>query len=169
MGQNLQIDYSHMTNYSNQQIMERVNIGLQLLFEKDSFLLENTVHENSISHKLAEYLQNLFPKYNVDFSYNKDIDEDGFDSKRESGIQTNDHTNRAIPDIIIHNRGTNNHLVIIEIKPYADVDPFDRTKLEKFTSCSGKHKYQLGLYIGFNLTQEPTQIWFHNGREINNH
>lgn len=52
------------------------------LYKKDKFLLEKGVHEQSISHKLAHYMQNnieeektgLFEIFSVDCEYNKNLE-----------------------------------------------------------------------------------------------
>ena len=169
LGKNQPIDYLHMINsaYLIEEIKKKVAIGLNLLFAKDSFLLQNVVHERSTAHKFAEYLQILFPDWNVDFEYNKDIDENGADSKREPGIRSDSHTDRIVPDIIIHKRGTHEHLLVIEIKKVGGKEILDIKKLIEFTSPSGKHKYILGLFIEFHSTEKPTQRWFENGNETN--
>jgi len=51
----------------------KINVGLNLLIENDNYLLINDVSERAITHKLAEYYQNLFPKWNVDCEYNKNL------------------------------------------------------------------------------------------------
>lgn len=51
----------------------RIKIGLQLLLTKDSYLLANNLNERSITHKLAEHYQYLFPLWNVDCEYNRNL------------------------------------------------------------------------------------------------
>lgn len=52
---------------------KKIDIGLNLLLNNDGYLLKNDISERSITHKLAEYLQNLFPEWNVDCEFNKNI------------------------------------------------------------------------------------------------
>jgi len=52
-------------------IKEKVEYCLQILREKDRDLLDIDVNERTITHKLAEYLQNQFPSYDVDCEYNR--------------------------------------------------------------------------------------------------
>jgi hypothetical protein len=154
-------------DYSKQELKEKIVICSKILFEKDSFLLKNGLHKRSTVHKFAEYLQILFSNWNVDFEYDKDIDEDGIDSKREPGIRSASHkTDRVVPDIIIHKRGTHENLLVIEIKKVEDNEIPDIKKLIEFTSPSGNHKYKLGLFIEFHSIEEPTERWFENGNEI---
>jgi len=53
---------------------KKIEVGLNLLINNDGYLLYKNINERSITHKLAEYLQNLFPEWNVDCEYNKNID-----------------------------------------------------------------------------------------------
>lgn len=57
---------------TNDQVKERLETALRKLYVRDNYLLENDAHERSITHKLAEYLQQLFPDYDVDCEYNLD-------------------------------------------------------------------------------------------------
>ena len=57
---------------TNDQVKERLETALKKLYVRDSYLLEHLAHERSITHKLGEYLQQLFPDYDVDCEYNLD-------------------------------------------------------------------------------------------------
>lgn len=46
-----------LKKYSDEEIKEGTYVALDQLFKNDSFLLEINVHERSVAHKLAEYLQ----------------------------------------------------------------------------------------------------------------
>lgn len=150
--------------YSNEEIKKNVQICLEELFKKDSFLIENEVNERSVSHKLAEYLQVQFPGWDVDCEYNKKM----LHTKILDGIQQCSEqktTDRIIPDIIIHKRKTDDNLLVVEIK-YEKDDPCDIEKLKKFTSSSGEFKYKLGLFIKFNSTNGQLLKWFKDGQEV---
>ena len=143
-------------------IQKYVKICLGMLYKNDGFLLENMVHERSISHKLAEYLQDYFPDWNVDCEYNKKEKETKeLDGIRECSEQKT--TNRIYPDIIIHQRNVNHNLLVIEIK-HGKIDTCDRKKLELLTSSNSDFKYKLGLFIGFKKTEKPILKWFENGQ-----
>jgi hypothetical protein len=43
------------------EIKKNLYAAINLLFKNDSFLLKESVNERSITHKLAEYLQQQFP------------------------------------------------------------------------------------------------------------
>jgi len=63
---------SQMEILTNDQVKERLETALRKLYVRDSYLLEHDAHERSITHKLGEYLQQLFPDYDVDCEYNLD-------------------------------------------------------------------------------------------------
>jgi disulfide oxidoreductase YuzD len=39
------------------EVQNKLSNALQLLYKNDLFLIKNSVHERSITHKLAEYIQ----------------------------------------------------------------------------------------------------------------
>ncbi len=47
--------------------------GLNILMKHDAYILINNVNERTITHKLAEYYQNIFPGWNVDCEYNRNL------------------------------------------------------------------------------------------------
>jgi len=150
-------------DYSVQEIQKKVHITLGVLFKNDSFLLEAEVHERSIAHKLAEYLQDEFPDWNVDCEYNKK----GRDNKILDGIQECSEqktTDRIYPDIIVHIRNTDKNLLVIEIKTNNQRDPCDFKKLQLLTKPRNGYEYKLGLYVRFNHLDNPVLEWFNNGR-----
>lgn len=153
--------------YKDIEIKKKVEIAIKTLFEKDSFLLENKANERSVSCKLAEYLQSQFSEYNVDCEYNKKGEGE---IKRLAGIEECDKqraTDRILPDIIVHKRNSNDNIVIIEIKTISNDEKCDLCKLKLFTRRSGEYRYQIGLYIKFNGTNNPELIYFENGKSKN--
>ena len=153
-----------MYKYQEEEIKNRVNVAIGVLFKNDSFLLENNVHERSIAHKLAEYLQVQFLDWNVDCEYNLK----GLNTKVLDGISQCSEENtsdRVFPDIVIHKRDTNNNLVVVEIKANNQGNAYDIENLKLFTSRNGDYKYILGLFIKFDRNNNPSMRWFKNGRE----
>ncbi len=149
------------SEYSDNEIKKRVYMAIDILMKMDSYLLEKDVNERSVSHKLAEYLQNLFFDWHVDCEFNRK----GPDKKELDGIHEcseQKKTDRVYPDIIIHQRGKTNNLLVIEIKTKNE-DVCDRKKLELFTKLNGNYKYQLGLYILFKELNPPQLHWYKDG------
>ena len=135
------------------------------LYKNDYYLIEHDVHEVTLTHRLALYLEEKIKKefntikFNFDIEYNKNYEEPkrlvpGEDGKR--------------PDIIIHRRGNNDYnLIIIELKKnkgIADDDSDDR-KLKGATSGSHDFKYDLGAYI--NIKKDKVIFcWYTEGRKL---
>lgn len=150
--------------YSIDEIKKKVNVAIGVLLKNDAFLLKNDVNERSVSHKLAEYLQGHFPDWNVDCEYNRK----GSAQKILEGISECSEeraTDRVYPDIIIHQRNTNNNLLVLEIKTNNQNPICDVTKLKLFTS-DREYKYLFGLFIKFNGTNDPILRWFKEGEEF---
>jgi len=159
-----------------EEIKRRLNLALEKLYVKDWYLIKNAAHERSITHKLAEYLQELFPDYDVDCEYNLDIDNKGrntlvgykrwgddidkfnlllknLDRKNYSSLKKliTKLSSLFYPDIIIHKRGTNSqNLLVIECKKNNEVGN-DREKLIAITSYDkiNHYAYKLGAFIRF--------------------
>lgn len=52
----------------------KIEQGLGLLLARDGYLLEKNISERAITHKLGEHLQGLYPEWNVDCEFNKNLD-----------------------------------------------------------------------------------------------
>jgi len=87
------------------------------LFRNDLFLLTYDVHERTIAHRLAVYLEHRFAVFHVDCEYNNDLDSE---TGRKQVYYPNSSSGTGVyPDIIVRHRGLNcpNHnLLVIEIK-----------------------------------------------------
>lgn len=174
----------------NKIVVETINKAIKTLFEKDFWLIEHDISEQSISHKLAEYLQPLFPDYNVDYEYNGNVDRDNGRKKieilkselKKANLLTDGETQlnqelieRAVfPDIIIHQRGTNDkNLCIIEVKKSTNNTSrnYDFIKLKSYTSTEYGNDliYKLGLFINFRIPGNISDInfnYFISGYEV---
>ena len=110
---------------TNKMILFKLKRALKNFYKKESLLVEYKVAERALTHKLAEYLQKLFHDYNVDCEYNKVGDGD---SKRVSALMDANSdcphncnecpANKCVifPDIIVHKRGTDENILVIEAK-----------------------------------------------------
>ncbi len=149
------------------QVRVIVTHALRLLLRNDAFLLEHAAHERSITHKLAEYLQQQLGSYHVDCEYSKH----GIEAKRLPRHCNGSDMDRVFPDIVVHLRGADeNNLLVIEAKltpsPDVGIPECDKIKLVEFTKPTGEYKYQLGLFIGFDGLAEPRLVWFEGGVEL---
>jgi hypothetical protein len=132
------------------QAEKRILEAANLLLKHDPHLFICDLNERSITHKFAEHLQREFPDWDVDCEYNRDR----HDPKRlnlppRHDISSDDlHAKTVFPDIIIHHRGTDENLVVIEVKKSSNPerDDWDLTKLAAF-----KHqlRYEVAMFFRF--------------------
>lgn len=148
-----------MSEYPFEIVLRNVQVSLGLLCKNDLFLLVNAAHERSVTHKLAEYLQLQFQEYHVDCEYNLH----GIDTKTLPRECNGENKEKVFPDIIVHLRGAEDNLLVIEAKLSPELDRCDQIKLELFTDPAGKFRYKYGLAIGFNGLHAPQLTWFLNG------
>jgi len=169
----------------NQKLLE----ALKKVVQNDPYLLEHAIHEPTISHRLAVYMESEFPGFNVDCEYDGNIDaENGKkyinilkDKAKELGLLKEGEDEQEflyryiIPDIIVHKRGLNgsdNNLLVIEVKKSSNLDngDWDTEKLSRFTSpvYENNFNYQYGLFIRFTVGKMPdfSIQWYQNGQKL---
>lgn len=173
-------------------VKHAVKEALARLLEQDRCLFDNDVSERAITHKLAEYLQGIFPNLNVDCEYNRNaemgpanpkellLDAENVKSRARANkqqFQTNDleeEINSSVstyPDIIVHRRLTNNeNLLVVEVKKQnSQIDhDLDHAKLKAFTcSATNQYRYKHGvfilLHVGSGNRKPPELIWYKDG------
>jgi len=133
-----------MEKYTEAYVGTLLGIALFRFYKYDQYLVENKASERSMTHRLAVYLEQLFPEFNVDCEYNRDADgkdlllekrinfncigcpEEDTCSKRKEcqneliknmGNHNHIFHSLVLPDIIIHRRGPNVcNLLAIEAK-----------------------------------------------------
>lgn len=144
------------------------------LYEKDKYLLDENVNERSISHRLAGYLQSEFKEWDVDCEYNRNVQ--GTDLiKRLScsyligeTASTSDLSAKTVyPDIIIHQRGTEDNLIVIEMKKNSsstDLDNKDRRKLQSYID---ELHYKYGLFLKLYKDTKTTLKYLQTNLLIN--
>jgi hypothetical protein len=136
-------------------LKEKVEQAINILYTNDSFLFTVGSSEWSIAHKLAVYLEKLIPGWNVDCEYNRQ----GVNKKEKTGK----NGKKVRPDIILHHRGRvelEHNLLAIEIKTREDQGN-DSKKVKKFTtSPEGKrrYQYQYGLFLLLMSSPSSTVI-----------
>ena len=141
-----------------QTVRHNIEKALSLLYRDDLFLITNCSEERAITHKLAEYIQLLFPEWHVDCEYNRLAE----DAKDINGQRT------SYPDIIVHRRNTHDNLLVIEAKSihsrnHSDIK--DKQKIAAYIN-DARYGYYYGLWICFYDDLTQTQLdWFenHNG------
>jgi len=133
--------------------------AIEKLKVNDSVLIDKKM-ERPAAHRLAVYLEEYFPGWNIDCEYNK--------MGEKTQPKQNSCGNHKRPDIIIHKRERNekeNNLLVIEIKiEHNGVN--DTNKLIDFTSepsPSRTFQYQKGLQITFLPSLDLK--WFIGGKQ----
>ena len=150
-----------------QEIEQKIKNALLFFYKEDSYLIDNNVHERSLTFRCGIYLQNEFPNWKVDCEYNKNCQTFQYNKLLSARCdkepkfnckECGDHRKCTVfPDIIIHQRGPDKNLLVIEAKCNASVSQIaeDEEKLQAYldepTLC-----YQYGLFINFQETLEKT-------------
>lgn len=133
---------------------EKIIKAYKLLLKNNRYLLENNLHERTLTHKLAEYLQLEFPEYNVDCEYNRN----GLEPKKLESliedIKSSDDTGKTVyPDIIIHNRNTNDNFIVIEAKKSNNTAD-DKKKLKAYkTDLKYKYAFAVKFWVGSDCSK----------------
>lgn len=144
-----------------------VREAIRRLYRVDAQLIEHNVNERSVTHWLAAYLQEFFPRWNVDCEYNRNE----LDPKRlpiaPVQIASDDTKGKTVyPDIIVHHRGHKGrdaNLLVIEAKKTwtRDSADEDRRKLEEF-GRSEDFAYSFGALV--LLDRGGAEIeWYQDG------
>ena len=170
-------------------ILKSLEQSVDLVYQNDKYLIEHSIHEQDLSHRIAFYFENLLRNYDwftqngysIDVEYNKNFD----DSKRvynkcsgcqlkhcyikKSGYNIENYIQICRPDIILHKRGKNNssyrddnNLLVIEIKKNISNSKEDFAKLSAFTCKNSDYKYHKGVFINFK-SDEADFEYFDNG------
>ncbi len=134
--------------------------SLEELKKTDWYLLENDVHEQSITSKLACYITQRMmliqnSSWHVDVEYNKNV----------NAPKSLPRQGKVKPDIIIHRRGMNNengnednNLLIIELKkkPSQKEKADDIAKIKAFIE-ELPYRFKYGVFIAINPIE---LIWY---------
>ena len=148
-------------------INKKVTKALRKLRKKDSSLLEIDVNERTISHKLAEYLQEEFPKLHVDCEYNRHGGLTKLLDLPKDQINWDDIESKTVfPDIVIHKRKIDSrNLLVIEIKKSSNKvkREFDINKIIGLTINT--YNYKFGLFVEFNVDDCGHSLkWYKKGK-----
>ena len=130
------------------------------LLKNDGYLLTSKANERSITHRLAIYIEDEFPDYNVDCEFNrKGLEPKKLDSFKKK-VDTDDAKGVSVyPDIIVHHRGTADNLVVIEAKTSSNGEECqmptpcacDRCKLRAYKADL---RYRHAFYVIFPVDAE---------------
>lgn len=136
-----------------------VDEAVNMLFARDAALLGSSNSEWSVAHRLAVYLEQLLPGWNIDCEYNRQGE--GIHPKRVAGL-------RVRPDIIVHHRGRverEHNLLAIELKKTDSSS--DYKKVQEYTAPpSGERRFQYQHGLTIALGKACKMVWFENGEKI---
>ncbi len=125
-------------------LAEAVIQSVRVLLDRDAHLFRADVNERTITHRLAIYVEEVFPGWDVDCEYNRD----GHGPKMLAFASKDDgeHGSRVFPDVIVHKRGTQENLVVFELKKSNNPEPDDRD-VEKLQGYCRQLGYQHGVFV----------------------
>ena len=128
-------------DFSEQDIDKHLGRALAHLTERDAVLFTLNANERSLAFRLALYLAEEFPDFDVDCEYNRHH----LDPRHRKRLHAPELLNLAgrqpsledsdgltvFPDIIVHHRETDDNLLVIEIKKSTSPvkEDFDLAKL----------------------------------------
>ncbi len=127
-------------------------------------ILDRTLHETTINHRFALYLENfiqrtLLNRYYVDLEYNRYY-------LNPKALQTSNGEVIARPDIVIHSRTNRNihpqHYLAIEAKK-ENILPHDIEKVKGFLS-DNNYNYLFGFTISYS--NHIGKLYYRIGEEI---
>lgn len=138
-----------MDKLQTAQVGRRMMSAYKLFLIRDLYLLENDVNERSLTHKLAEYMVPQFPGWDVDCEFNRSGETPktlaGWRSRTVAIDDTNAQT--VFPDIIVHRRGTEDNLLVVEAKKSSTSNRSeDDAKIDAYIRELG---YQFGCLVTF--------------------
>ena len=158
----------HYEDITKAHIDVLLNEALNNLYTKDEYLIDNRpicneksgnhhVGERAIVFRLAHYMQNiiddtpLLADYVLDCEYNRN----GMCAKKLPSFP-----NGVYPDIIIHNRGDNDHnLLVMEVKTYWNPNNYtDKRKIREFLNVSGEYHFSFGISLTIERQWGDVQI-----------
>lgn len=162
---------------SDEELKGLLADAVEALFDKDSHLIKFEVSERAITHRLALHLTYPEPSndrstnlsgWDIDCEYNRD----GIEKKRLSGLvaerakkpRGESKGSLVYPDIIVHKRGTESNLLVVEVKN--DEDEKHRRDHDKLRAYINDIDYLCGLFINlrplfrrFGVRPPKDAIW----------
>lgn len=145
---------------SPDEMRKVVNDALSDFAKRDMVLLDLGVQEETISHRLAIYIEQRLPEWEVDCEYNRDLMCPKKNPKGSGCIR---------PDIVVHKRNSSRNLLVVEIKKTTHMEKTiesARLRVREFTELWTHHpRYCHGVVMVFPVrTNEPKDVlcyWFH--------
>lgn len=142
------------------QLETHVRRAIDKLYTRDYGLMTLDNSEWSMAHRLAIYLEQEIPGWNVDCEYNR--------QGPHRDIKKTQNNAAVRPDIILHHRGQvelSHNLLAIEVKKVPSESDFQ--KLRAYTTTPKDSRiYQYQFSLALSLGEEPQLHWFKAGKEL---
>lgn len=141
--------------------MRKVVAGALSDFAKhDMELLHVGVQEETLSHRLAIYIEQRLNGWQVDCEYNRDLRHPKMNPEGSGRIR---------PDVIAHRRNSPRNLLVVEVKKTSHTKQKigrARSRVREFTGLWSKHpRYCHGVVMIFPVKQKEEKTvqcdWFH--------
>ena len=132
-----------------QAALDKVVAALAALYAHERYLFEHDLGERALTHRLAVYLEQQFPEWNVDCHYDR-LGARTMQLPRGTIVSTDDHLDKSIyPDIVVHRREVPDNLLAIEIRKASNhqAEEHDRQKLRALTDPHLWFAYRIGLML----------------------
>lgn len=145
-----------MPNRGLEDIRGKVEKIVDSFLAVEAYLLINNSSERAITHRLAVMLENNFDEWDIDCEYNRNQDE----VKRLMYAIPSEHSveeKDVVPDIIIHERMTENNLLVVEVKKSTNHETNDKD-LAKLRAFKEQLSYQNALFVRFLVGVEKPDI-----------
>lgn len=118
---------------------EVIKEAVSRLYQKDQVLIDDKVHEQTISARIMCHLQRAFPDWDVDVEFNR--------QGENRDPKTDEEGTKRRPDIIIHRRGPKGpNLAVILVKCEWNREPRQNDK-KVAKSIKQKHQYQAAFLL----------------------
>lgn len=158
----------NVTSLAFEVIESRLNRAVALFAKRDEQLVAQDASERAMTHWVAVYLQDEFAEWHVDVEYNRNQG----DVKRvyaQVPPEVSTHSDEALtvfPDIIVHRRGSNENLLVVEAKKSAPRLPsFDDLKLRSYTDPDLGLAYAWGAAIVLTAVENQSAVsWYQGGK-----
>ena len=121
---------------SDPELAWKLARAIDELLGRERELIQIGGHEQAVTHRLAVYLEPLFPTWHVDCEYNRE----GEVPKRDP------EGRRVVPDVLVHRRTTDENLLVIEVKKAASEHEVE-DQIKKLRKYRRKQGYQHCLFM----------------------
>src|SRR3989338_5018037 len=125
------------------ELKTRVMRAIDILYTRDSDLFSRDASEWAIAHRLAVYLEQELPGWNVDCEYNR--------QGPGTNPKTNEDESKIRPDIVLHHRGQTelqHNLLVIELKKAESASDLGKAcEYTKAPEGGRTYQYQYGLAL----------------------